>query len=416
VIRAVKGTRDILPPASAAWNHVETVAREVFRIYNYQEIRTPLFEETALFARGVGEDTDIVGKEMYTWDDRDGSSLTLRPEATASVMRAYIEHRLDQIPGVKKFYYLGPMFRRERPQKGRFRQFFQIGAEAIGSESPVVDAEVIEMVVELFRRCGLEGIQLILNSVGCKDCRPSYLTLLRNKIAEVAPHLCADCQRRATTNPLRVLDCKVHEDQPYIDALPSILDHLDEACRQHFATVRAHLDARGIAYEVRPRLVRGLDYYMRTTFEITHGALGAQNSVLGGGRYDGLAEAIGSKVPAPGIGFSIGEDRLVMILEEANPDRFKPAVDVFLAPMGEAAEQHAGALAAELRSQGFSVERSADRKLKRALEVANKTGARYTLILGDDEVSTGTYSLKDMASGEQVKLTRSELAARIKSN
>ena len=416
MIRAVKGTRDILPPASAAWNHVETTAREVFRTYNYQEIRTPLFEETALFARGVGEDTDIVGKEMYTWEDRDGSSLTLRPEATASVMRAYIEHRLDQVPGIKKLYYIGPMFRRERPQKGRFRQFYQIGAEAIGSDSPIVDAEVIEMVVELLRRAGMEGFHLLLNSVGCSDCRPAYLALLREKLADIAPKLCSDCQRRAVTNPLRVLDCKVPGDQPYIDQLPSILDHLDDACRQHFASVRGNLDARGIAYEIRPRMVRGLDYYMRTTFEITHGALGAQNSVLGGGRYDGLAEAIGSKVPAPGIGFSIGEDRLVMILEEAYPDRFRPVVDVFLATMGEAAELHAGALAAELRSQGFSVERSADRKLKRALEVANKTGARYTLILGDDEVNTGTYSLKDMASGEQVKLQRSELAARIKSN
>ena len=416
MIKAVKGTRDILPPASAAWNHVEAIAREVFRTYNYQEIRTPLFEETALFARGVGEDTDIVGKEMYTWEDRDGSSLTLRPEATASVMRAYIEHRLDQVPGIKKLYYIGPMFRRERPQKGRFRQFYQIGAEAIGSDSPIVDAEVIEMVVELLRRAGMEGFHLLLNSVGCSDCRPAYLALLREKLADIAPKLCSDCQRRAVTNPLRVLDCKVPGDQPYIDQLPSILDHLDDACRQHFASVRGNLDARGIAYEIRPRMVRGLDYYMRTTFEITHGALGAQNSVLGGGRYDGLAEAIGSKVPAPGIGFSIGEDRLVMILEEASPDRFKPAVDVFLAPMGEAAELHAGALAAELRSLGFSVERSADRKLKRALEVANKTGARYTLILGDDEVNTGTYSLKDMASGEQVKLQRSELAARIKSN
>ena len=415
MIKAVKGTRDILPPASAAWNHVEAIAREVFRTYNYQEIRTPLFEETALFARGVGEDTDIVGKEMYTWEDRDGSSLTLRPEATASVMRAYIEHRLDQVPGIKKLYYIGPMFRRERPQKGRFRQFYQIGAEAIGSDSPIVDAEVIEMVVDLLRRAGMEGFHLLLNSVGCKDCRPAYLDLLREKLAEIAPKLCTDCQRRAVTNPLRVLDCKVPGDQPYIDQLPSILDHLNASCQEHFKAVKLHLDARGIAYEIRPRMVRGLDYYTRTTFEITHGALGAQNSVLGGGRYDGLAEAIGSKVPAPGIGFSIGEDRLVMILEESHPDRFKPVVDVFLAPMGEAAELHAGALAAELRSQGFSVERSADRKLKRALEVANKTGARYTLILGDDEVNTGTYSLKDMASGEQVKLQRSELAARIKS-
>jgi histidyl-tRNA synthetase len=414
VIRAVKGTRDILPPASAAWNHVEAVAREVFRTYNYQEIRTPLFEETTLFARGVGEDTDIVGKEMYTWEDRDGSSLTLRPEATASVMRAYIEHRLDQIPGIKKLYYIGPMFRRERPQKGRFRQFYQIGAEAIGSDSPVVDAEVIEMVVELLRRAGMEGFQLLLNSVGDSNCRPAYLALLREKLVDIAPKLCGDCQRRAVTNPLRVLDCKVPQDQPYIDGLPSILDHLDEPCRQHFASVRASLDARGIAYEIRPRMVRGLDYYMRTTFEITHGALGAQNSVLGGGRYDGLAEAIGSKVPAPGIGFSIGEDRLVMILEEAHPDRFRPAVDVFLAPMGEAAEQHAGALAAELRSQGFSVERSADRKLKRALEVANKTGARYALIVGDDETTSGQSTLKNMASGVQFKVSRADLAAHIK--
>jgi histidyl-tRNA synthetase len=262
----------------------------------------------------------------------------------------------------------------------------------------------------------MEGFNLLLNSVGCADCRPAYLALLRERLAGMVSNLCADCQRRAVTNPLRVLDCKVPEDQGYINGLPSILDHLDDACRQHFSSVRKNLDARGIAYEVRPRMVRGLDYYMRTTFEITHGALGAQNSVLGGGRYDGLAEAIGSKVPAPGIGFSIGEDRLVMILEEAHPDRYKPLVDVFLAPLGEAAEEHAGALAAELRAQGFSVERSADRKLKRALEVANKTGARYALILGDDEVNTGTYSLKDMASGEQVKLKRSELAARIKSN
>src|SRR5581483_2672747 len=218
-----------------------------------------------------------------------------------------------------------------------------------------------------------------------------------------------DCQRRATTNPLRVLDCKVPGDQPYINELPSILAHLDDACRAHFESVRAHLDARGIAYEVRPRLVRGLDYYMRTTFEITHGALGAQNSVLGGGRYDGLAEAIGSKVPAPGIGFSIGEDRLIMILEETDPSRFKPALDVFLAPMGEAAERHAGELAAELRSQGFSVERSADRKLKRALEVANKMGARYALIIGENEVSSGYVTVKDMGAGDQWSVPRNEL-------
>jgi histidyl-tRNA synthetase len=414
MIRAVRGTRDILPPSSAIWNYVEEVARQVFREFNYAEIRTPVFEETALFARGVGEDTDIVGKEMYTWEDRDGTSLTLRPEATASVMRAYIEHRLDQLPGVKKYYYMGPMFRRERPQKGRYRQFYQIGAEAIGSESPVVDGEVIEMVVEILARAGLDGFHLILNSVGCKDCRPAFMDLLRAKLKEIAPKMCADCQRRSGTNPLRVLDCKVPEDQPYIETLPSILDHLDEACRSHFAAVRAHLDRRGITYEVRPRLVRGLDYYMRTTFEITHGTLGAQNSVLGGGRYDGLAEAIGSKVPAPGIGFSIGEDRLVMTLEHAQPDRLKPSVEVFLAPLGEAAERVAGEVAAELRAQGFSVERSVDKKLKRSLEVADKIGARFALIIGEDEVASGCYSVKNMASGEQVAVAREKLAEHLR--
>ncbi len=414
MIKAVKGTRDILPPSSTTWNHVERVSREVFRTYNYQEIRTPIFEETALFARGVGADTDIVGKEMYTFEDRDGSSLTLRPENTASVMRAYIEHRLDQVPGVKKFYYIGPMFRRERPQKGRFRQFYQIGAEAIGSESAIVDGEVIEMVVEILSRCGLSGFHLIINSVGCSDCRPAFNKLLQEKLAEIAPKLCSDCQRRAVTNPLRVLDCKVPEDQPYIDTLPSILDYLDEKCSSHFATVRAHLDQRGIAYEVRPRLVRGLDYYMRTTFEITHGALGAQNSVLGGGRYDGLAESIGSKVPAPGIGFSIGEDRLVMSVEDAHPDQFKTSVDVFLAPLGDLAEQHASGLAADLRGAGLSVERSVDKKLKRALEVANKLGARFTLILGDNEINAGIYLLKDMASGEQHSLSKEALLEKLK--
>ncbi len=413
-IKAVKGTRDILPPASAVWNHVEAVAREVFRTYNYHEIRTPIFEETALFARGVGEDTDIVGKEMYTFPDRDGTSLTLRPENTASVMRAYIEHRLDQIPGVKKYYYIGPMFRRERPQKGRFRQFYQIGAEAIGSDSPIVDAEVIEMVVEVLKRCGIEGFHLIINSVGDHKCRPGYIALLKEKLKDVAPTMCTDCQRRAVTNPLRVLDCKVPEDQPIIEALPSILDHLCEECTAHFAAVRAHLNARGILYETRPRMVRGLDYYMRTTFEITHGALGAQNSVLGGGRYDGLAEALGSRVAAPGIGFSIGEDRLVMSVEAAHPEKHKPAVDVFLATMGDAADLHGGEIAAELRGAGYVVERSADKKLKRALEVANKMGARFALILGDNEIANQTYLLKDMSSTEQESLTRDQLIGRIK--
>ncbi len=413
MIKAVKGTRDILPPSSAVWNRVEAVAREVFRRYNYQEIRTPILEETALFARGVGQETDIVSKEMYTFEDRDGSSLTLRPEATASVMRAYIEHRLDQKPGIQKLYYMGPMFRRERPQKGRYRQFFQIGAEAIGSESPMVDAEVIEMVVEILRRAGLEGFELVINSVGHPDCRAAFAAELRERLRDVAPRMCSDCQRRAETNPLRVLDCKVAEDQPIIDSLPSILDFLDEGCRAHFETVKAQLRERGIEFAVRPRLVRGLDYYTRTTFEIIHGALGAQNSVLGGGRYDGLAEALGSRIPAPGIGFSIGEDRLVMTVEEEHPGEFAQTLDVYIAPMGEAAGSHAIHLGRELRERGLSVEVGLDVKLKRALELANKQQARFALIVGDDEIAARAYTLKDMRSGEQIRLSRNELADKL---
>jgi histidyl-tRNA synthetase len=405
VIRAVKGTRDILPPSSAVWNDVEGKAREVFHAYNYHEIRTPLFEETLLFARGVGEETDIVTKEMYTFEDRDGASLTLRPECTASVIRAYIEHRLDQQGGLQKLYYLGPMFRRERPQRGRYRQFYQIGAEAIGSESAAVDAEVIELAIEILRGVQLEEFRLLLNSVGCLDCRPKFVAALQEKLRAVAPTLCADCRRRVKTNPLRVLDCKVQADQPKIEKLPSILDHLCEACRSHFDTVRRYLEDREIGFEIQPRLVRGLDYYMRTTFEIIHGSLGAQNSVLGGGRYDGLAEALGSKVHSPGIGFSIGEDRLVMTIEEARSGDRKAGLDLFIAPLGEAAYRQTAILARNLRREGTSVEVAAEARLKRALELANRLGARYALIVGDNEIAAGNYQLKNMATGEQEAVT-----------
>ena len=407
LIKAVKGTRDLLPPSTDAWNRVEAAARAVFRVYNYHEIRTPVLEETQLFARGVGADTDIVTKEMYTFEDRDGASLTLRPENTAGVIRAYLEHRLDQRPGVQKFYYIGPMFRRERPQKGRYRQFFQIGAEAIGSESPAVDAEVIELVTELLTRAGLEDFQLLINSVGDAKCRPQYVERLREELKAVAPGMCGDCQRRAVTNPLRVLDCKVEADQPIIDALPSIVDHLCEPCRSHFDAVKRYLDDRGVAWRLTPRLVRGLDYYMRTTFEVVHGALGAQNSVLGGGRYDGLAESLGSHVHSPGIGFSIGEDRLVMSVEggEAGPE-----LDVFIAPLGEPALRLGAVMARDLRRAGLSVE-VAEGRLKRGMELANKLGARFTLIVGDNELAAGRYALKNMTTGEQQDLTPEEIAA-----
>jgi histidyl-tRNA synthetase len=404
--------RDILPPSSAVWNQVEAAARRIFHQFNYREIRTPILEETALFARGVGEETDIVSKEMYTFQDRDGSSLTLRPENTASVLRSYIEHRMDQQPGVQKLYYIGPMFRRERPQKGRYRQFYQIGAEAIGSDSPAVDAETIEMVVLILREVGIDGFELLINSVGSKESRARYNEVLREALREVAPQMCSDCRRRAETNPLRVLDCKVPEDQPIIEKLPSILEHLDQADQDHFLRVREFLDDRNIIYTVKPRLVRGLDYYARTTFEITHGALGAQNALLGGGRYDGLAETLGSKVAAPGIGFSIGEDRLVMSAEAAG-HAAASALDVYIAPMGDAALRHCAVLAGEIRKLNLSVEVGTDRKLKRMLELANKQEARFTLIVGDNEIVSKSYGLKNMATGEQQTLNRQALLERL---
>ncbi len=414
MIKAVKGTRDILPPAITVWNHVEEVARNTFRAYNYQEIRTPIFEETALFSRGVGEETDIVTKEMYTFKDRDDSSLTLRPENTASVIRAYIEHRLDQIPGLQKLFYIGPMFRRERPQKGRYRQFSQIGAEVIGSESPAVDAEVIEMVCGLIDACGVTGYRLMLNSVGTPESRPRFVAAIREQLLPVQDQLSVDSQRRLETNPLRILDSKAPEDQVHIDALPSIHDYLDEESRTHFARVLDYLQDRGIAYTVNPRMVRGLDYYTRTTFEIVHeGALGSQNSVLGGGRYDGLAESLGSRVPAPGIGFSIGEDRLVMTVEEGQPGRFVHRLDLFIAPMDEASFRHVSLIARELRADGIVVELNPAGKLKRAMELASKLGARYALLVGEQEVANRIYSLKNMASGEQISVPKEDLKKHI---
>src|SRR5262244_2138567 len=303
MIKSPRGTRDLLPPDTALWNFVEAAVRDVFRAYNFQEIRTPIFESTELFARGVGEETDIVAKEMYTWEDRSraqsdkGQSLTLRPENTAGVVRAYIEHKLwDR--GLNKLFYIGPQFRRERPQKGRFRQFCQIGAEVIGpstsgSESPARDAEILELLATLLDRLGITGWTLQLNSIGCGADRARYNEALRLALAPVKGRMDPDCQRRAVTNPLRVFDCKVPEDQPIIDQLPRISEFLDEPCRKHFAQVKDILRSVGVEFQENDRLVRGLDYYTRTAFEFTHGALGAQNAILGGGRYDGLSEALG---------------------------------------------------------------------------------------------------------------------------
>ncbi len=330
ILQAVRGTRDLLPPETELWNHIESTARQVFERYCFGEIRTPIFEDTQLFSRGVGEETDIVSKEMYTFtpeariQGESAQSLTLRPENTAGVVRAYIEHQMGETGQLQKLYYIGPQFRRERPQRGRYRQFFQIGAEVIGppsagSESPLRDAEVLEMLATLLSALGITGWRLLLNSVGSATDRPRYVQALRAALEPVVSRMCEDCQRRAVTNPLRVLDCKHPEDQPIIATLPRIWESLDEGSKEHFAAVCTALDACGVPYEHDHRLVRGLDYYTRTTFEFVYdepgeGGLGSQNALLGGGRYDGLSEAIGGP-KAPGIGFAIGEDRLVLVLE-----------------------------------------------------------------------------------------------------
>ena len=510
-IRAVKGTRDLLPSETSVWQRVEEEARRVLGTYNFREIRTPVLEPTELFARSVGSDTDIVTKEMFAFEDHEradlaqrrawlvgleygampfdqfeasvkgfladveaamqrgqvpripdnkrsledarsylqtmrtpvhrpgmsaggdpqadegraklywrhvinalkslalGDSLTLRPEATASVVRAYIEHSMFNDGLIHKLYYIGPMFRRERPQKGRFRQFYQIGAEVLGSESPAVDVEVLEMLFAFLGRVGIQDFRLLLNSVGCAMCRPEYVKVLRRALEDVKARMCADCQRRADTNPLRVFDCKVEEDQPIIAKLPTILDHLGLECRQHFSSVTQGLEQRGLLHEVTPRLVRGLDYYTRTTFEITSGALGAQNSVLGGGRYDGLSEILGGP-PTPGFGFAIGEDRLVLAVEQVVPPNGQP-VEVYIVWMGHEALKPAAELARSLRREGRRVEVPYDlTKLKKAMGIANKLNARFAVIIGEAELASGRYQVKDMNAGQQEEVEPDRIA------
>jgi histidyl-tRNA synthetase len=543
-LKAVRGTRDLLPPETELWNYIDAIARSVFARYNFGEIRTPIFEDTQLFARGVGEETDIVSKEMYTWEDgerfdeqalidawtevqldekgfvlehaipdllpvlqssgvrlvlgrrnpempefvtfaprvtrepvekltnvkralrnkeigrysadadyfrrfgpglrlvvpagvpredfdvddvvieefpgkffKSSQSLTLRPENTAGVVRAYIEHKLGESGLLQKLYYIGPQFRRERPQKGRYRQFFQIGAEVIGppsagSESPLRDAEVLEMLATLLNELGITGWRLLINSVGTPADRPRYIETLRNALQPVVEQMCTDCQRRAETNPLRVLDCKHPEDQPIIATLPRIWDSLDEASRAHFQQVCEALDACGVPYEHDHRLVRGLDYYTRTTFEFQHGGLGAQNALLGGGRYDGLSEAIGGP-RAPGIGFAIGEDRLVLTLQTQAAASTATLADAYIAPMGEAMNAAALALARELRAAGLRVELGdGSFRLKKSFEVADKL-ARRIVILGEDEAASGILTVKDFATGEQTKVPQADLKAHL---
>jgi histidyl-tRNA synthetase len=505
--RAIKGVRDILPPATDLWNWFEKTARGVMETYNFHEIRLPIFEETELFARSIGGDTDVVNKEMYLldlhgslsleyareaipkypeelskseferltrnfiqllndalkterlertpsnqmafekvvmlydelrkrskteWDNSSkiaesiwdtaqdftfGFHVALRPEATASVARAYIEHGMHTLPGDQKLYYIGPMFRRERPQKGRYRQFYQIGAEVLGtSDAPAIDAELIEMLTVLIERCRIEKWTLLVNSIGCPDtperkgCRPKYVERLRDELRKVKDRLGADSQRRIDTNPLRVLDSKLPEEQAIIEKLPKISDYLCEDCRAHYEKLKQELKLRQVPFTEAPRLVRGLDYYMRTTFEITSPVLGAQNALCGGGRYDGLVELLGGPRGIKGIGFALGEDRFIDAIEEAKQIQATRPVDVFIAWMGEKAYPTAVRLARVLRGERHSVELPPEEmKFRKALERADKIGARFALILGEDEIKSAQVTLKDLKKGEQETISEDAL-------
>jgi len=406
-IQAVRGVRDILPPETAKWRRMEAVAREVFELAGYREIRLPLFERTELFARGIGETTDIVEKEMYTFHDRSGESVTLRPEATASLLRAYIEHGLHVQPKPVRLYTMGPMFRYERPQAGRYRQFHQANVEAVGEVHPALDAEVIGMLLEFFRALGLaDRVTLHVNSIGDGQCRPAFRRGLLEYLTQHLSSLCEECRARVERNPLRVLDCKNPGCQPTIERAPSILDALCAACASHFDQVQAALGALGISYRITPRMVRGLDYYVRTTFEMVAGELGAQNAVAGGGRYDGLIAALGGP-PDPGIGFAIGMERVSLLLQ----DVADPAAPLaLLIPLGDAALHRLLALARSVRRQGLAVDVAyGARRLRSELDRANRLAIPYAVIVGDLELAKGHAQLREMAEGSQRELPLDEV-------
>ena len=397
-IQAIKGVKDILPADIPAWQHLEATARKLFEDYGFSEIRIPVFEYTELFARSIGASTDIVEKEMYTFEDRDGRKITLRPEGTAGVVRAFIEHALYADSQLVKLYYLGPMFRHERPQKGRFRQFYQVGVEALGSDHPHVDIDVLVMLHRLFTRLGIQGLRLQVNSLGDAECRGAYRDALRAYLKDKLPTLCSDCQRRYDTNPLRVLDCKV-DGEKFGDS-PVMLDHLCGPCRDHFGTVEQGLRTLGIPFEVNPRLVRGLDYYTRTTFELVMGHLGAQNTVAAGGRYDGLVREIGGPA-VPGIGFALGVERAISLMDTGRLHPARPSL--YIAALGGAAVAWALPVIHALRSEGVRVETDyAGASLKSQMKKADKFGAAYTLIVGEQELAAGTAVLRNMQTKEQV--------------
>ncbi len=408
MIPSVRGTRDILPGEVERWQRLEAVAREVCERFGYAELRTPIIEREELFAKGTGESTDIVQKEMYSFTDKGGERVTLRPEATPSMVRAYVEHGLEQHMAYAKVYCMGPMFRYERPQKGRYRQFHQLNVEVFGIADPAVDAEVIDLAWTLVQALGLTDVELVINSVGCPACRPAFNRALVETLGSDLPKLCGDCQRRAQMNPLRIFDCKVEADQPIIDGLPHSIDYLCDACRTHFEAVRSHLSAFGIPSRVSHRLVRGLDYYTRTTFEVLATGLGAQNAVLGGGRYDGLVKHLGGP-DRTGIGFAAGLERLVLAMHDVEPGA---GSGVFVAAIGEAAREAGLLLLREVRAAGFTAQMEYEaRGIKAQMKRADRLGVTHVVIVGDDELARGEVAIKNLATGEQTAVPRDQVVA-----
>ncbi|HIF01812.1 MAG TPA: histidine--tRNA ligase [Nitrospinaceae bacterium] len=413
-IKSIRGVKDIMPEEVEKWRWVENKANQVFTRYGFREIRLPIFEKTNLFSRGIGETTDIVEKEMYTFDDRSGEKITLRPEGTASVVRAYIEHKMYATQAMQKLYYTGPMFRYERPQAGRFRQFYQIGVEAMGSHSPSIDAEVMIMLMEFFNLLGLNQFQLQINSLGCNKCRCEYRETLKKSIKDHLSDLCENCNKRYQKNPLRVLDCKVERDIEIASKLPKITEHICKECELHFGQVQALLNETQVPFTINSSLVRGLDYYTHTAFEVTSNKLGAQNSICGGGRYNTLVEEFEGP-PTPCFGFALGLERLVSLVPFNEKGFIEMNPDVFVVSLGKEAKSIVFNLVHKLRSGGLSVERDYDEgSMKSQMRKANKSASLFALIIGENEIKSGNYQLKNMHSGQQSCITAVSCVEEIK--
>jgi len=413
-IQSIRGVKDILPGDIEKWQWVEEIARSVFSKYGFKEIRLPIFENTKLFSKSIGETTDIVEKEMYTFEDRSGEQITLRPEGTASVVRAYIEHKMYNPPSVVKLYYMGPMFRYERPQAGRFRQFYQIGIEAMGTDNPTIDVEVMTLLIEFFRLLGLSNLELQINSLGCSDCRPKYRETLKNAIRGHLDELCQNCNQRYERNPLRVLDCKVERDREIAKELPKTKDHLCAECQTNFEKVQTLLDSTETPYSLNPLLVRGLDYYTRTTFEVVSTGLGAQNAICGGGRYDSLVEEFEGP-PTPCFGFALGMERLISVIPFGDKMDLETQPDIFVVGLGEEAKSVTFKIIHQLRRAGLSVDQDyTGGSMKSQLRKANKSRSRFSLIVGENEIKSGMYLLKDMETGSQNEVSATDLPTAIR--